>query len=153
MNKTVRIDISVDDARLISLPSYPTKGFGSLTVAESNADFPLTIKRMFYIYDIPAGSVRGAHAHYKMNEILIAASGCFDVEVTDGYRTRIFTLRNPSTALLLPAGLWRLLNNFSSGCVVLTLCDTDYDESDYIRDYTDYISLRQPAKNQKNIRS
>ncbi len=142
MKESVRINTSVDDARLIQLPSFPTDGFGSLTVAQNSNDFPLTIKRLFYIYDIPAGSVRGGHAHYQMNEVLIAASGCFDVEVSDGYRQRTFTLRNPSTALILPAGLWRSLSNFSSGCVVLTLCDTDYEESDYIRDYSLYLSLR-----------
>lgn len=131
---------------LVELEQHPTSGMGLLTVAENGLNMPFDIRRVFYIYDVPSGAVRGGHAHHRMNELIVAVSGCFDVDITDGIGKRTVTLRRPTQGLFLPAGIWRSLNNFSAGCVALTLCDTDYEESDYIRDFTLYLTLTQPYR-------
>lgn len=131
----------LDDCRIVELERHIHPARGSLTVAQDGPALPLTIRRVFYIYDIPAEAVRGGHAHHLMNELIVAASGCFDVTLTDGRSTRTVTLRRPSQGLYVPAGIWRSLSGFSSGAVCLTLCDTDYEEADYIRDYDRYLSL------------
>lgn len=136
-----RDNTTVDDCRMIALPSHVHE-MGSLTVAENSDVLPFAIKRLFYIYDIPADSVRGGHAHHKMNEIVVAVSGCLDVELFDGSTSRTITLRHPGMALFIPAGIWRSLCRFSSGCVVLSLCDTGFDEMDYIRRLDDYMKLK-----------
>lgn len=122
------------------LETHPKNGRGTLTVA-GGTDLPIRIKRVFYIYDIPADAVRGGHAHHRMNEIVVAVTGCLDVDITDGNTSHTVTLRHPGEALFLPAGIWRSLRSFSAGCVVLSLCDTDYDESDYIRDFNHYMEF------------
>lgn len=121
---------------------------GNLSVITHPDGCPFPIRRVFYIYDIPADAMRGGHAHHVMNELIIAVSGCFDVEVTDGKSTRLFTLRRPNEGLLLPAGFWRSLSGFSSGSVCLTLCDTDFDEADYIRDFNEYLQIKKVAANE-----
>lgn len=129
----------IDGCFIMNLEAHGETGRGSLTVAQNSPEFPLKIKRIFYIYDIPAGAVRGGHAHFKMNELVVAVTGCVDVEITDGLKHHTVTLRHPGQALFLPAGIWRSLCRFSAGCVVLSLCDTDYDEADYIRHFDQYI--------------
>ena len=129
--------------QLLELEHHSASGFGMLTVAANGNELPIEIRRVFYIYEVPAGAVRGGHAHHRMNELIVAVSGCFDVELTDGKTTTTVTLRRPTEGLFIPAGVWRSLSNFSSGCVALTLCDTDYDESDYIRDYNEFIQLKE----------
>ncbi|MCM1349027.1 MAG: FdtA/QdtA family cupin domain-containing protein [Firmicutes bacterium] len=127
---------------LVSLPVVTHPGRGSLSIADNAAQLPLNVKRIFYIYDIPAGVERGGHAHHSMNELIVAVTGCVDVEITDGTTEKTITLRHPSQALFLPAGIWRSLCRFSAGCVVLSLCDTDYNEADYIRDFNEYLQLK-----------
>ena len=131
----------LDACRVFKLVNFHETGRGSLTAIQSGEAFPIDIRRVFYIFDIPSLAVRGGHAHYKMNEVVVAVSGCFDVVITDGASQRTITLRRPDEALLLPAGVWRSLSGFSSGCVVLSICDTEYDEADYIRDFNHYLTL------------
>lgn len=141
MTDRSKLTASLTDCRIIELETHPDPR-GTLTVAQNCDELPLKLRRVFYIFDIPYGAERGGHAHFNMNELIIAVSGCFDVQVTDGKENRTFTLLRPNQGLFLPAGIWRSLNNFSSGAVCLTICDTDFDEADYIREYSSYLSLR-----------
>lgn len=142
MRRDNPLSAMITDCRMVELEHHVTCDRGMLTVASNGEHLPLDIRRVFYIYDVPAGAMRGGHAHHRMNELIVAVSGCFDVELADSVATRSVTLRRPTEGLLIPAGIWRSLSSFSSGCVALTLCDTDYDEEDYIREYDDYLKLK-----------
>jgi len=115
---------------------------GNLTVVEHGRGCPFDIRRVFYLYDIPANATRGGHAHKLMNELIIAVAGTFEVVVTDGVTTDVYTLDRPDKGLLLPAGYWRSLRGFSEGSVGLSLCDTDFDEADYIRDFNHFLRIK-----------
>lgn len=132
---------TVDDCRLISLERHPHCR-GSLTVAQNSDELPFAIRRIFYIYDIPAEAERGGHSHYREQQLIVAASGCFDVKIFDGQRWRTFTLKRPYDALYIPPGLWRTIDSFSSGSIVLTLSSILFDEADYVRDIDDFIKLK-----------
>lgn len=137
-NHSLRADIN--DCRIIKLPTHCDPA-GNLIVAQNSNNLPFAIERVFYIYDIPTDAHRGGHAHYREQQLIVAAAGCFDVEVTDGTTSRTFTLRRPSEALYVPAGLWRAMKNFAGASVCLTLSSTHYDENDYIRNFDQYLSL------------
>lgn len=112
-------------------------GRGNLSVVEK--DFlPFVIKRVYYLYDVPSSSTRGGHAHKQLNQFLIALSGSFDVVLDNGKNRRIITLNRPDRGLLIPNGVWRELENFSSGAVCLSLVSAEYDENDYIREYQEF---------------
>ena len=100
------------------------------------------IARVYYLYDIPGGEARGGHAHYELEQYIIAASGSFDVILDDGENTKIFTLNRPNLALHIIPGLWRELYNFSSGSISLVLASHIYDEEDYIRDYSEFLDRK-----------
>lgn len=134
-------DARTEQCRIISL-DRKCHPYGALTVAQNNGKLPFLIRRVFYIHDIPAGSVRGGHSHHHEQQLIIAACGCFDVTVTDGTTERTFTLRRPDEALYIPAGIWRILHDFSSGSVCLTLSSTKFDENDYVRCYADFLKLK-----------
>lgn len=132
---------SVDDCRIINLEHHPHR-YGTLTVAQNSNILPFAIRRIYYIYDIPTDSERGGHSHHQEQCLLTAACGCFDVCVSDGSRTKTFTLKRPYEGLYIPPGIWRTMCNFSSGCIVLALSSTKYDETDYIRSYERFIELK-----------
>lgn len=112
-------------------------GRGNLSVVER--DFlPFVIKRVYYLYDVPSSSTRGGHAHKQLQQFLIALSGSFDVVLDNGTNRRIITLNRPDRGLLIPNGVWRELENFSSGAVCLSLVSAEYDENDYIRKYKEF---------------
>ncbi len=125
---------SVDRCRLIELDRH-THPNGSLSVVENSSKFPFAIKRVYYLYDIPGDAERGGHSHYSEERLIVAVSGSFDVTVDDGHRRRKFNLNRPYRALYVPAGIWRELDNFSSGSVCLALASNKYDAADYVRDY------------------
>ena len=127
---------SVDDCRIIQLPKHVRES-GNITVVENNRELPFEVKRVYYLYDVPGGEERGGHSHKQLYSFLVAASGSFDVLLDDGVSTRTVTLNRPSYGLLIVPGIWRVLNNFSSGSVCLVLTSDYYDESDYIREYED----------------
>lgn len=112
-------------------------GRGNLSVVEKDL-LPFAIKRVYYLYDVPSSSTRGGHAHKELQQFLIALSGSFDVVLDNGNQRRIITLNRPDRGLLIPNGVWRELENFSSGAVCLSLVSEEYDESDYIREYEDF---------------
>ena len=99
------------------------------------------MRRVFYLYDVPGDSERGGHSHHKAQEFIIAASGSFDVTLSDGQDSRKFSLNRPYRALYIPAGIWRNIDNFSSGSVCLVLTSELYDEADYVRDYERFKQL------------
>jgi len=115
---------------------------GNITVVENNKTVPFGVKRAYYLYDVPGGESRGGHAHKELQQLIIAASGSFDVVLDDGSVKRTFTLNRPYLGLFIVPGIWRELNNFSSGAVCLVLASMKYDEDDYIRDYNEFINYK-----------
>ena len=108
---------------------------GNISVVENGVTVPFDVKRVYYLYDVPGGESRGGHAHIELQQFIVAASGSFDVILDDGDLKRTFTLNRPYQGLLVVPGIWREIDNFSSGSVCLVLASTGYDEADYIRDY------------------
>jgi len=133
--------ISVYDCSIIELPKIHNRA-GNITVIENNKNIPFDVKRVFYIYDIPGGEDRGAHAHKVCHQFLVAASGSFEVEIDDGINKRTITLNRPFYALHIPPGIWASEKGFSSGAICLVLASHKYDEEDYIRDYSKFINFR-----------
>ena len=125
---------NVYDCSVIELPKI-TSISGNITPLASNEDIPFSIKRIYYLYDIPAGETRGGHAHKSLQQLIVAASGSFDVVLDDGKIKRTVNLNRPHFGLYIKSGIWRELSNFSSGAVLLVLASQPYDEEDYIRDY------------------
>lgn len=126
-------------ATLISLPRI-TDPRGNLTMAEPEGAIPFPIRRVYWIYDVPAGESRGGHAHKRCKQIIIAVSGSFDVTLSDAQGHReTYHLRHPYQGLLVETGVWRTLDDFSAGAVCLVLASEPYDESDYWYDYDLYL--------------
>ena len=111
---------------------------GNLTPIEGEGDVPFDIKRVYYLYDVPGGEVRGGHAHRHIEQVIIAASGSFDVVLDDGVKRARFMLNRSYYGLYVPTMVWRELENFSSGSVCLVLASDHYDEADYIRDLHEF---------------
>ncbi|TDX11425.1 MULTISPECIES: FdtA/QdtA family cupin domain-containing protein [unclassified Flavobacterium] len=124
---------SISDIQLIEIPKIQDRR-GNLSVVEGNT-IPFVSKRVYYLYDVPSGSKRGGHAHIEQQEFLIPLSGSFDVILKDGKNKEIITLNKPNVGLLIVSGIWRELQNFSSGSVCLVLSSAEFNEEDYIREY------------------
>ncbi len=133
---------TVFDCTLIEMDKHHSDDKGNLTVVENSKTIPFEVKRVYYLYDVPGGGSRGAHAHKDLQQLIVAASGSFDVTIDDGNVKRTFTLNRPYQGLLIVPGIWRDLNNFSSGSVCMVLASEKYDENDYIRDYNDFINFK-----------
>ncbi|MCD0471050.1 FdtA/QdtA family cupin domain-containing protein [Flavobacterium sp. JAS] len=114
---------------------------GHITSVNNNIEIPFPIKRIFYLYDIPGGESRGAHAHKECHQFLVATSGSFEVLLDDGITKRQVLLNRPDLGLHIPAGIWASEINFSSGSICLVLASHEYDEADYVRDYDEYLNL------------
>ncbi len=132
---------SIDDCKLMTLPRHSERS-GSLTSLENSKDIPFDVKRIFYLYDIPGGENRGGHAHKECHQMLVAASGAFDVKVSDGKNERIYRLDRPYYGLHVPPGVWAEELNFSSGSICLVLTSHEFNESDYWREYGDYVAFK-----------
>ena len=130
---------SVYDCNLIYLRKIKDRS-GNITPVENNKDIPFAVKRVFYLYDIPGGESRGAHAHIECHQFLVAASGAFEILLDDGKVKRQVLLNRPDIGLHIPAGIWASEINFSSGAICLVLASDKYRENDYIRNYEDYLS-------------
>jgi WxcM-like, C-terminal len=136
MNKKV----SVYDCSVIELPKLHNRA-GNITPVTNHMEIPFDVKRIFYIYDIPGGEYRGAHAHKECHQFLIAASGSFVIELNDGTTKRTVMLNRPYYGLHIPPGIWAAEKGFSSGAICLVLTSHKYNEFDYIRDYSEYLKL------------
>lgn len=129
---------SVYDCTIIELPKIYNSSGNITAINNGGGIIPFEIKRSYYLYDIPGGAVRGGHAHKELEQLIIAASGSFDIALDDGKTKRTFNLSRPYIALYMPSGLWRELNNFSSGAICLVLASHVFDENDYIRNYNNF---------------
>lgn len=134
MNKS-----SVYDCTVVELDKHHHEK-GNITVVENGVSVPFDTKRVYYLYDIPGGESRGGHAHKGLYQLIVAASGSFSVTLDDGKVKRTFMLNRPYCALLVVPGIWRTLDDFSSGSVCLVLASEKYTEADYIRDYDEFIN-------------
>ena len=123
--------------KIISIPKIEDPR-GNLSVIEKEV-IPFDIKRVYYLYDVPAGAKRGGHSHIKTKEVLVALSGSFEVVLKDGIDTEIYTLNKPFEGLIVNDGVWRELQNFSSGAVCLVIASEVFEEEDYIRDFEDFL--------------
>jgi hypothetical protein len=137
----MKSNVSVYDCSIIELPRIQNRA-GNITPVSNLQDVPFEIKRVFYIYDIPGGEDRGAHAHKVCNQFLVAASGSFEIELNDGRIKRTVMLNRPYFGLFIPPGIWAAEKSFSSGAVCLVLTSHQYDADDYIRDYSEYLNLK-----------
>lgn len=126
--------MSLSKCKIIDLPKVTDKR-GNLTFVEENRHIPFDIKRVYYLYDVPGGESRAGHAHKRLEQFMIAASGSFDVILDDGFERKTVQLNRSYYGLYIPPMVWREINNFSSGAVCLVLASELYDEEDYIRDY------------------
>lgn len=114
---------------------------GHITAVNNDLDIPFAVKRIFYLYDIPGGESRGAHAHKECHQFLVATSGSFEVLLDDGLTKRQVLLNRPDLGLHIPPGIWASEINFSSGAICLVLASNEYEESDYLRDYNEYLNF------------
>ena len=130
----------LDHCKIIEVPKI-TDPRGNLAVIEG-ATLPYDIKRVYYLFDVPSDAYRGGHSHKDQQEFLIAVSGSFEVVLDNGTSKKRVMLNKPNKGLLIPTGIWRELENFSSGAVCVVLASDTYLESDYVRDYDEFLSLK-----------
>lgn len=133
---------SVYDCSIIELNRHHSQRKGDICVVENGNTVPFDVNRVYYLYDVPGGASRGGHAHKILYQLIVAASGCFTVNLDDGTNKKSVTLNRPYQGLLVKPGIWRTLDNFSSGSVCMVLASEKYDPEDYIRDYNDFIEYR-----------
>ena len=129
---------TVFDCSIIDMSKVHTN-VGNITVLENGDNISFDVKRIYYLYDVPGGESRGGHAHYDLEQYVIAASGAFDVVLDDGVNKRRVILNRPYMALHIVPGLWRELDNFSSGSITMVLASHIFDEKDYIREYSKFL--------------
>jgi len=131
---------TVNDTKIITIPKVHDER-GNLAVIEKDC-VPFAIKRVYYLYDVPSDAFRGGHAHKKLQQFLIPLSGSFDVHLKDGESKKTINLNKPNKGLLIVPGIWREIDNFSSGSVCLVLASEEFDEADYIRDYKTFEAFK-----------
>ena len=132
----------VYDCTVIELDKHHSDRKGNITVVENKEDIPFEVRRTYYLYDVPGGESRGGHAHRELSQLIIAASGSFTVTLDDGKVKRTLVLNRPYQGLYIVPGIWRTLDDFSTGAVCLVLASHGYDEADYIRDYDEFIKYK-----------
>lgn len=133
---------SVYDCGIIELDRHHSQRKGDISVVENGETVPFDVKRIYYLYDVPGGESRGSHGHKHLQQLILAASGAFTVTLDDGENKKAFTLNRPYQGLLIKSGIWRTLDDFSSGSVCLVMASEKYDETDYIRDYDEFLKFR-----------
>jgi len=128
---------SVYDCVIIPLTKIHNRA-GNITIVEGHKNIPFDIRRIYYLYDVPGGETRGGHAHKELHQLIVAAGGSFDVLLDDGVNKKIVSLNRPDYGLMIVPGIWRELLEFSSGSVCMVLASQKYDETDYIREYSEF---------------
>lgn len=137
---------ALDKVRIIELPKICDPR-GNLSFAEGGRHLPFSIKRVFYIYDVPGGECRGGHAHKECCIVLIAVAGSFEVRLTDGKREMTVLLNRANRGVLIPPGVWDTMHDFTTGSVALALASHPYEEEDYIRDYDEFVEYAKSLDN------
>ena len=132
---------SVYDCVILPLNKIHNRA-GNITIIEGQKNIPFDIKRIYYLYDIPGGEARGGHSHKELHQLIVAASGSFNVLLDDGQNKKIVTLNRPDYGLMIVPGIWRELTEFSSGAICLVLASEKFDQNDYIREYTEFKELK-----------
>ena len=135
-------DTRISDCGVVMLETHAGNREGNLTVVQNNGQFPFDIKRTYYLYDVPGGESRGGHSHKELHELIVAASGSFTVTIDDGTDRHTYMLNRPDRGLHIVPGIWRTLDDFSSGAVCLVLASDKYIEADYIRLYEDFMKSK-----------
>ena len=138
---------SVDKACVINLHHHDHPQ-GKISVIENYPArvLPFDVRRVFYLYDVPADSNRGGHSHFCGQELIVAISGSFEVELHDGVKSQRWRLDRPYKGLYVPTGLWRTIDNFSGGAVCMVLTSIEYSEEDYVRDFERFLTLTAPKR-------
>lgn len=134
----------IHDCKIIELPRVVAAERGALTHIEGRQHIPFDIKRVYYLYDVPGGATRGGHAHKKLQQVIVALSGSFAIDLDDGREKKTVRLNRSYYGLYIPTLIWRELHDFSSGSVCLVLASEHYEESDYYRDYQAFLSAVRP---------
>ena len=137
---------NVYDCSIIELDKHHSDRKGNISVVENGVTVPFDVKRVYYLYDVPGGESRGSHAHKELSQLIIAASGSFRVTLDDGNVKRSFTLNRPYQGLYVKPGIWRDLDDFSSGAVCMVLASEVYQPEDYIREYDKFLEFRKIEK-------
>ena len=137
---------NVYDCTMVELDKHHSDRKGNLSVVENGVTLPFDVKRVYYIYDVPGGESRGAHAHKELSQLIVAASGSFKVTLDDGRVKRTFFLNRPYQGLYVKPGMWRDLEDFSSGAVCMVLASDVYMMEDYIRNYDEFLTFRSVEK-------
>ena len=135
----------ITEAKIIELPKF-LDARGNLSFAQNNTHIPFEIKRTYWLYDVPGGESRGGHAYRETEEFVIALSGSFDVIVDDGKEKKTFHLNRSYYGLYIPKGMWREMDNFSTNSFALEFASTKYDPADYIRNYYEFLKLKEDGK-------
>lgn len=133
---------NVYDCSMIELDKHHSERMGNLSVVQNGDTVPFDVKRVYYLYDVPGGEARGAHAHKELSQLIVAVSGSFRVTLDDGNVKRSFILNRPYQGLYVKPGIWRDLDDFSSGAVCMVLASEVYQSEDYIRDYKEFLKFR-----------
>lgn len=131
---------TIQDISVLKIPVVEDLS-GNLAFIQ-NGVLPFEFKRVYYLFDVPSSAFRGGHSHIEQHEVLIALSGSFEVTVNDGKDKKSYLLNKPNVGLYLPKGIWRELENFSSGAVCLVLASDVFEETDYIRDYETFLNSK-----------
>lgn len=135
----------MEEPRIIELPKF-LDARGNLSFVQNNTHIPFEIKRTYWLYDVPGGEGRGGHAYRETDEFVIALSGSFDVMVDDGKEKQTFHLNRSYYGLYIPKGMWREIDNFSTNSLALEFASTQYNPADYIRDYDEFLKLKEDGK-------
>lgn len=133
--------LKVDSCKIVNIDVVHNES-GNISVLENNNTIPFDVKRIYYLYDVPMGVERGGHAHYELQQYVIAASGSFTFVLDDGLEKKEFFLNHPNKALHIKPGIWREMKDFSSGSICLVLASHTYNEADYIRNYAEFLKYR-----------
>ena len=134
-----------NNSEIINLPKFLDER-GNLSFVEQENHIPFSIKRTYWLYDVPGGECRGGHAYRENEEFIVALSGSFDVVLDDGKEKKVFALNRSYYGLYVPKGLWREMENFSTNALALIISSTNYDENDYVRNYDEFLKLKRDGQ-------
>lgn len=132
---------NIHNCNVVQLPMIHNRA-GNITIVQNGDPQTFDVKRIYYLYDVPGGSERGGHAHRNLYQLIIAASGSFDVILDDGHNKKIVQLNRPNFGLVVVPGIWREIVNFSSGAICLVLASEKYSEEDYLRSYEEFKKIK-----------